>query len=63
MHEKLSLEEESKRRTLLKYINAVKASVSLGEDGCEKDREEVGGVGAGRINLPEVSSKMAQSSL
>ncbi len=61
MHEKLSLEEESKRRTLLKYINAVKASVSLGEDGCEKDREEVGGVGAGRINLPEVSKKMLQS--
>lgn len=54
MHEKLSVEEESKRRTLLKYINAVKASVSLGEEGCEKDREEVGRVGAGRINLPEV---------
>ena len=54
MHGKLCLEEESKRRTLLRYINAVKASVSLGEAGCEKDREEVGRVGAGRINLPEV---------
>jgi len=48
-------EEESKRRILLRYIRAVKASVSLGEPGCEEDRQEVGGVGAGRINLPEVS--------
>ena len=47
-------EEESKRRILLRYIRAVKASVSLGEPGCEEDRKEVGGVGAGRINLPEV---------
>ena len=55
IHERLNVEEESKRRTLLKYINAVKASVSLGEPGCEKNREEVGGIGAGKINLPEVS--------
>lgn len=55
LHNKLSMEEESKRRTLLRYINAVKASVSLGEAGCERDREEVGKIGAGRINLPEVS--------
>ena len=48
-------EEESKRRILLRYIRAVKASCSLGEPGCEEDRKEVGGVGAGRINLPEVS--------
>lgn len=54
LHDKLSQEEDSKRRTLLRYINAVKVSVSLGEAGCEKDREEVGRVGAGRINLPEV---------
>ncbi len=55
IHDRLSVEEESKRRTLLKYINAVKASVSLGEDGCEKTREEVGSIGAGIIRLPEVS--------
>ncbi|KAL7533302.1 hypothetical protein ACHAXR_005161 [Thalassiosira sp. AJA248-18] len=48
-------EEESKRRILLRYIRAVKASVSLGEPGCEEDRKEVGGVGSGRINLPEAS--------
>lgn len=48
-------EEESKRRILLRYIRAVKASVSLGEPGCEEDRNEVGRVGAGRIHLPEVS--------
>jgi myosin protein heavy chain len=48
-------EEESKRRILLRYIRAVKASVSLGEPGCEEDRKEVGRVGAGRIHLPEVS--------
>jgi myosin protein heavy chain len=47
-------EEESKRRILLRYIRAVKASASLGEPGCEEDRKEVGRVGAGRINLPEV---------
>lgn len=55
MHCKLSAEEESKRRTLLRYVNAVKASVSLGEPGSEKDREEVGRVGAGRIRLPEAN--------
>lgn len=48
-------EEETKRRILLRYIRAVKASVSLGEPGCEEDRKEVGKVGAGRINLPESS--------
>lgn len=48
-------EEDSKRRILLRYIRAVKASASLGESGCEEDRNEVGGVGAGRINLPDVS--------
>jgi len=48
-------EEESKRRILLRYIRAVKASVSLGEPGCEEDRKEVGGVGAGKINLPEAN--------
>ena len=51
---RLEMEEESKRRTLIKYVNAVKASVSLGEPGCEKNREEVGNVGAGRIHLPQV---------
>jgi hypothetical protein len=55
VHSRLGAEEESKRRTLLRYINAVKASVSLGEPGCERDREEVGRVGAGRIQLPEAS--------
>ena len=54
MHCRLGTEEESKRRTLLRYVNAVKASVSLGEPGSEKDREEVGRVGAGKIHLPEV---------
>jgi hypothetical protein len=48
-------QEESKRLILLRYIRAVKASASLGEHGCEEDRKEVGGVGAGKINLPEVS--------
>lgn len=55
VHTRLGAEEESKRRTLLRYINAVKASVSLGEPGCERDREEVGRIGAGRIQLPEAS--------
>jgi len=55
MHKRLDAVEESNRRTLIKYINAVKASVSLGEPGCEKNREEVGGIGAGKIYLPEVS--------
>jgi hypothetical protein len=54
IHERLDVEEESKRRTLLKYINAVKASVSLGEEGCEIHREEVGSIGAGKIHLAEV---------
>ena len=54
MQSYLCAEEESKRRVLLRYVRAVKASVSLGEPGCEKDREEVGSVGAGRIQLPEV---------
>lgn len=45
--------EESKRRILLRYIRAVKASVSLGEPGSEEYRNEVGTVGAGRIHLPE----------
>mmetsp|Transcript_24073 Transcript_24073/g.37744 ORF Transcript_24073/g.37744 Transcript_24073/m.37744 type:complete len:837 (+) Transcript_24073:88-2598(+) len=45
--------EESKRRILLRYIRAVKASVSLGEPGSEEYRHEVGTVGAGRIHLPE----------
>lgn len=48
-------QEESKRRILLRYIRAVKASVSMGEPGCEEDRNEVGGVGAGKIILPESS--------
>jgi len=48
-------EEESKRCILLKYICAVKASASLGEPGCEEDRKEVGGVGAGKINLLEAN--------
>lgn len=55
IHSRLGAEEESRRRTLLRYINAVKASVSLGEPGCERDREEVGRIGAGRIQLPEAS--------
>ena len=45
--------EESKRQILLRYIRAVKASVSLGEPGSEEYRNEVGTVGAGRIHLPE----------
>ncbi len=45
--------EESKRRILLRYVRAVKASVSLGEPGSEEYRHEVGTVGAGRIHLPE----------
>lgn len=53
LHERLSTEEESKRRTLLKYINAVKVSVSVGEPGCERYREEVGKIGAGKVQLPE----------
>jgi chromosome segregation ATPase len=48
-------QEEAKRRILLRYISAVKASASLGEHGCEEDIKEGGGVGAGKINLPEVS--------
>lgn len=52
---RLEIEEESKRRTLIKYINAVKASVSLGEPGCENNREEVGRIGEGRIHLFQVS--------
>eukprot|EP00557_Chaetoceros_sp_GSL56_P014034 CAMPEP_0176479136 /NCGR_PEP_ID=MMETSP0200_2-20121128/1575_1 /TAXON_ID=947934 /ORGANISM="Chaetoceros sp., Strain GSL56" /LENGTH=799 /DNA_ID=CAMNT_0017875153 /DNA_START=2318 /DNA_END=4713 /DNA_ORIENTATION=+ len=53
-HERLSTEEESKRRTLLKYVNAVKESVSLSaEPGCERCREEVGKLGAGKVQLPE----------
>jgi len=60
VHERLDIEEESKRRTLLKYINAVKASVSLGEDGCEKNREEVGSIGAGKIHLAEVRKILLQ---
>ena len=47
-------EEESKRRILIRYIRAVKASASLGEPGCEEFRQEVGRVGAGRVHLPEV---------
>lgn len=46
-------EEESKRRVLLRYIRAVKASVSLGEPGSEEYMHEIGAVGAGRIHLPE----------
>lgn len=53
LYQMVSVEEESKRKTLIRYVNAVKASVSLGEPGCEKHREEVGGIGAGRIHLPE----------
>ena len=49
-------EEDSKRIILLRYVRAVKASASLGETGCEEDRKEVGGVGTGIINLPEVST-------
>lgn len=59
LHERLSTEEESKRRTLLKYINAVKVSVSVGEPGCERYREEVGKIGAGKVQLPEVRNTIA----
>jgi len=52
---KLCSEEETKRRILLLYIAAVKASVSIGEPGSEKERNEVGRVGAGRIHLPEIN--------
>ena len=55
INDKLGVEEEAKRRTLIRYINAVKASVSLGEPGSEKDRDEVGRIGAGKVYLPEVS--------
>ena len=57
LYKTISDEEDIKRKTLLRYINAVKASVSLGEMGSEKDREEVGGVGAGRIQLMDVSRR------
>ena len=56
LHKKISDEEDSKRRTLIRYVNAVKASVSLGEPESEKDRQEVGRIGAGRIHLPEVGN-------
>ena len=56
LHRKLCIEEESKRKVLLKYLSAVKAFVSLGEPGCEKAREEVGYVGSGRLLLQEVNS-------
>jgi len=55
VHNRLGAEEESKRRTLLKYINAIKASVSLGEPGSESVREEVGRIGKGRVQLPEAN--------
>ncbi len=55
LNERLCTEEESKRRTLIKYINAVQASVSIGEPGCEKNREEIGSIGAGKVQLAEVS--------
>jgi len=68
VHNQLTLEEETKRKCLLKYINAVKASVSLGEPGCEKAREDVGFVGSGRIllsdsNLTDEDVHMITSSL
>jgi len=58
-NDKLSLEEEAKRRTLLRYVHAVKAAASGGggsgggnnEDA--REREEVGQPGAGRLQLPE----------
>ena len=55
LSDKLSVEENLKLKTLMKYINAVKASVSMGEPEYEKERNEVGRIGAGKINLAEVS--------
>lgn len=52
-NDKLSLEEEAKRRTLLRYVHAVKAAASMGDGGDNREREEVGSPGAGRLQLPE----------
>jgi DNA repair exonuclease SbcCD ATPase subunit len=51
IHERLSVEEESKRRILLRYVNAVKASVSTEEKSIDC------GIAPRRISisLPEVS--------
>ena len=55
LQKKICREEESKRKILLKFISAVQVSVSLGEPGNEKAREEMGSVGSGRLLLNEVS--------
>jgi myosin protein heavy chain len=52
-NDKLSLEEEAKRRTLLRYVHAVKAAASLGDVADQREREEVGNPGSGRLQLPE----------
>lgn len=51
-NDKLSLEEEAKRRALLRYVHAVKAAASVG-DGDTRERDEVGSPGSGRLQLPE----------
>ena len=55
LSDKLYVEENLKLKTFMKYINAVKAYVSMGEPEYEKERNEVGRIGAGRINLAGVS--------
>jgi hypothetical protein len=50
---KFCVAEENKRRILLRYITSVKASVSSEDPSSEKEQNEIGRTGAGRIHLPE----------
>lgn len=45
--------EENKRRMLLRYISSVKRLVSSGDSGSQKDQNETGRMGTGKIILPE----------
>lgn len=62
IHERLDEEEESKRRTLLKYINAVKDSANRSVTGCDKSREQGVSVRVGFVNLAEVRNTIAVDS-
>jgi len=53
LHQKLSSEEEIKRRTLLRYVHAVRAASSVGQHNFEKERSDIGLPGAGRLHIPE----------
>jgi len=55
LQKRIDDEEDSKRQTLIRYVNAVKVSVSLGETESKTIREEVGKIGAGKITLPEAN--------